>query len=147
MLKVLDPYPAMYKESGDQTILAFRDAFSSLLSERAQEHRTIGELRCVRTSWNTLILHFDEVLSVCQHSAIISPLIVLNLLFAQREFCRIYIRLISLAQAYLYMTLTPTHMWHAATRHHRVNSASKQSKTLDGEGQVAQHWCACCYGD
>lgn len=62
-------------------------------------------------------------------------------------FCRIYISLISFAHAYLYIMLTPTHIWHTATRHCRVTAASRKNEIFDCEGQVAQHWCACCYGD
>lgn len=62
-------------------------------------------------------------------------------------FYRIYISLISFAHAYLYRMLTPTHIWHSATRHCRVNNASSKSENFNCEGQVAQHWCACCYGD
>lgn len=76
------------------------------------------------------------------YSPIFSSFVVQNLLFAQTLSCRIPISLICFAHAYLYIRHTPTHVWHAATRRCRVNFASRQSENLDGEGQVAQNWCA-----
>lgn len=52
-----------------------------------------------------------------------------------------------LLHMHIYIRLTPTHVWHAATRRCRINVASGQSENFDGEGQIAKHWCACCYGD